>query len=62
MMIALLFFISSIRAEAQIIPGEMITIPAGSFVMGNDKGSWEEKPQALALATRILSDFVWPDK
>ena len=25
--------------------GEMITIPEGSFIMGNDKGSWEERPQ-----------------
>jgi len=25
--------------------GEMIIIPAGSFIMGNDKGSWEERPQ-----------------
>jgi len=25
-------------------PGEMVTIPAGWFIMGNDSGSWEEKP------------------
>jgi formylglycine-generating enzyme required for sulfatase activity len=27
-----------------INPGEMITIPAGWFIMGNDSGSWEERP------------------
>lgn len=26
-------------------PGEMITIPAGEFIMGNNKGSWEEQPE-----------------
>jgi iron(II)-dependent oxidoreductase len=26
-------------------PGEMITIPSGWFIMGNDSGSWEESPE-----------------
>ena len=26
-------------------PGEMIIIPAGEFIMGNNKGSWEEQPE-----------------
>jgi len=30
--------------SASINPGEMITIPAGWFIMGNDSGSWEERP------------------
>lgn len=27
--------------------GEMITVPEGNFIMGNDNGSWEERPQHL---------------
>jgi iron(II)-dependent oxidoreductase len=36
---------SGISAQGPVVPGEMITIPAGSFIMGNNKGSWEEKPE-----------------
>ena len=37
-----LFFQAGI--SAQVEPGEMINIPEGWFMMGNDSGSWEEKP------------------
>lgn len=43
--LGLLFFISDIQAQGPVIPGVMITIPEGNFLMGNDNGSWEEKPQ-----------------
>ena len=37
--------LSNAQAQTNINPGEMITIPAGEFIMGNDQGSWEEKPE-----------------
>ncbi|MFC1714288.1 formylglycine-generating enzyme family protein [Candidatus Poribacteria bacterium] len=44
-MIGLLLSISSVQAQSHDRLGEMITIPAGNFIVGNDNGSWEEKPQ-----------------
>jgi formylglycine-generating enzyme required for sulfatase activity len=36
--------------------GEMITIPAGNFIMGNDNGALEEKPEhSVYLPTYPLS-------
>lgn len=32
------------KISTTIKPGEMITVPAGWFIMGNDSGSWEERP------------------
>ena len=40
-----LFLIAEISAYSQVIPGEMITIPAGEFIMGNNKGDWDQKPE-----------------
>jgi formylglycine-generating enzyme required for sulfatase activity len=40
-----LFSLVGISANSQVIPGEMITIPAGEFIMGNDKGDWDQKPE-----------------
>ena len=45
MLYGLIFCIAGLQAQTPIIPGEMITIPAGPFVIGNDKGGWEEKPE-----------------
>lgn len=47
----LLFGVIVISAQSQIIPGEMITIPAGEFIMGNNNGSWEEKPEHSVYLT-----------
>ncbi len=33
------------KITQDVQPGEMIVIPAGTFIMGNDNGSWEEKTQ-----------------
>lgn len=44
-LIVFLFSITNIQAQTPIIPGEMITIPAGKFIMGNNNGSWEEEPE-----------------
>ena len=40
-----LFLITEIHAYSQINPGEMIAIPAGEFIMGNNKGDWDQKPE-----------------
>jgi len=42
---SLLPLLSQAQEQAKIIPGEMINIPAGEFIMGNNQGSWEEKPE-----------------
>ena len=39
------FSLAGISANSQVIPGEMITIPAGEFIMGNNKGGWDQKPE-----------------
>jgi len=39
------FSLVGISANYQVIPGEMITIPAGEFIMGNNKGDWDQKPE-----------------
>jgi len=40
-----LSLIAEISAYSQVVPGEMITIPAGEFNMGNNKGDWDQKPE-----------------
>lgn len=38
--------------------GEMINIPKGSFLMGNDHGSWEERPQhSVYLSTYQIGKY-----
>jgi len=45
MLYGLIFCIAGLQAQTPIIPGEMITIPEGNFIMGNDSGNWDERPQ-----------------
>jgi iron(II)-dependent oxidoreductase len=44
-LLVFLFIATNLNAQAKLIPGEMITIPAGEFIMGNNNGSWEEQPE-----------------
>lgn len=56
--LGLMFITTNLKAQTQVIPGEMITIPAGNFIMGNDKGGWEEEPeQSLYLPTYQIGKY-----
>ena len=46
-LVLFMFCVQLIEAQVVVVPGEMITIPEGSFIMGNEKGDWMEKPEHL---------------
>ena len=56
--ISFVLFIGCIQAQISVIPGEMITIPAGDFIMGSNGKFNEERPQhSVYLPTYQIGKF-----